>query len=67
MRTWTPTTRVVEPIDYATGSEQQTVLRDFIRDWRLAVTLRLWDLCGNKEVDDDVVIRCSKNWPNTPP
>ncbi len=47
--------RVVEPIDYTTGSEQQTVLRDFIREWRLAVTLRLWDLCGNKAVADPAV------------
>lgn len=59
--------RVVEPIDYATGSEQQTVLRDFIRDWRQAVTLRLWDLCGNKEVDDPSVhVRLDRPRPAEP-
>ena len=44
--------RVVEPIDYMTGSDTERVLRTFIRDWRLAITLRVWDSCGNKAVQD---------------
>ncbi|WP_250460990.1 AraC family transcriptional regulator [Microbulbifer litoralis] len=47
--------RVVEPIDYTTGSDEEPVLRDFIREFRLAITLRIWDLCGNKSVADPSV------------
>lgn len=47
--------RVVEPIDYTTGSDEDPELRNFIREWRLAVTLRIWNLCGNKSVADPSV------------
>ncbi len=44
--------RIVEPIDYMTGSDDDPLMRDFIREWRLAITLRIWDQCGNKSVAD---------------
>lgn len=50
--------RIVEPIDYTTGSDDEPALRDFVREWRLAITLRLWDQCGNKSVEDPSVHVC---------
>ena len=44
--------RVVEPINYATSQDSDPVLKDFLRQFRLATTLRLWDECGNKSVAD---------------
>ncbi|WP_165856891.1 AraC family transcriptional regulator [Marinobacter sp. JSM 1782161] len=47
--------RVFEPLDYATACEDDPVMRRFILDFRLAISLRIWDLCGNKSVNDPSV------------
>ncbi|QIL91426.1 helix-turn-helix domain-containing protein [Microbulbifer sp. SH-1] len=44
--------RVVEPLNYSTSQDADPVLRDFLRQFRLATTLRIWDECGNKSVED---------------
>lgn len=56
--------RVVEPINYTTGSDNDPVMRDFVREWRLAITLRIWDLCGNKSVaDPSIQVRLATSRP----
>ena len=60
--------RIVEPIDYTTGSDDDPPMRTFIREWRLAVTLRVWDLCGNKSVaDPSIHVRLDFPKPRIPP
>lgn len=50
--------RVVEPINYATSQDADPVLKDFLRQFRLVTTLRIWDTCGNKSVaDPDIHVR----------
>ncbi|BES72375.1 AraC family transcriptional regulator [Marinobacter nanhaiticus D15-8W] len=44
--------RVVEPLDYPTADDRDPMVRQFIHEFRLAVSLRIWDMCGNKSVDD---------------
>ena len=50
--------RVVEPIDYPTAHDGDPELAGFARQFRLATTLRIWDSCGNKEVDDRDIHVC---------
>ncbi|MBB5212526.1 AraC family transcriptional regulator [Microbulbifer hydrolyticus] len=58
--------RVVEPINYATSQDADPVLRDFVRQFRLATTLRLWDECGNKSVaDPDIHVRLDFPQPSS--
>ncbi|WP_148862117.1 AraC family transcriptional regulator [Marinobacter fonticola] len=47
--------RIVEPLDYPTAEDGNPVMRAFIREFRLAISLRIWDLCGNKTVEDPSV------------
>ena len=58
--------RVVEPINYATSQDRDPVLREFLRQFRLAFTLRLWDQCGNKEVaDPEIKVRLDTPRPGS--
>lgn len=58
--------RVVEPINYATSQDADPVLKDFLRQFRLATTLRLWDQCGNKSVaDPDIHVRLNLPTPSS--
>lgn len=50
--------RVVEPINYVTSQDTDPVLKDFVRQFRLATTLRIWDECGNKSVADPEIHVC---------
>lgn len=44
--------RVVEPLDYPTVVDGDPDLQIFLHEFRLAITVRMWDLCGNKQVAD---------------
>ncbi|WP_160154585.1 AraC family transcriptional regulator [Microbulbifer sp. ALW1] len=58
--------RVVEPINYATSQDTDPVLKDFLRQFRLATTLRIWDECGNKTVaDPDIHVRLDLPVPSS--
>ncbi|WP_428820250.1 AraC family transcriptional regulator ligand-binding domain-containing protein [Microbulbifer sp. MCCC 1A16149] len=58
--------RVVEPINYATSQDADPVLKDFLRQFRLVTTLRIWDSCGNKSVaDPDIQVRLDLPQPSS--
>lgn len=44
--------RIVEPLDYPIATGGGPELIRFAHEFRLAITCRLWDMCGNKAVDD---------------